>query len=198
MQSATPELPDAALFQRYVIGLDLSLTGTGIAVSRGDKTDVAVSTISTRADDGSILGFNARCAGIARMIDDLAQEAGANPMSLTYAAEGLSLHSKSSSLDRIFASWWMILGELRVLGWPEPSVVTPNQRAMYATGKGTTAKEAVLLAAVRRYPDVPIADNNQADATVILAMLRRHLGTPLEASLPATHLAALDKVRWAA
>jgi len=197
-QSATPEVPDVVIFQRHVIGLDLSLTGTGVAVSRGDHNDVSLATISTRADNGSIAGFSTRCAAIANMIDDHARSAGANPMSLAYAVEGLSLHSKSSSLDRIFASWWMILAELRQLGWPEPSIISPNERAMYATGKGNANKEAVLLASVRRYPLVDISDNNQADATVIMAMLRRHLGAPIEAPLPQTHLRALEKVRWAA
>lgn len=75
-------------------------------------------------------------------------------------------------------------------------IITPSQRAKYATGKGNASKDAVLLAVARRYPTVEVTDNNEADALVLAAMIARLAGRPIETSLPQTHLDALAKVRW--
>jgi crossover junction endodeoxyribonuclease RuvC len=49
---------------------------------------------------------------------------------------------------------------------------------------------------IRRYPDVDVDGNDVADALVLAAIGCRHLGSPLEESLPANHLAAMNKIRW--
>lgn len=73
-------------------------------------------------------------------------------------------------------------------------VVTPAQLKTYATGKGNASKDAVLAAAVKRYPAWDITGNDVADAVVLMAIGSRLLGHPIEASLPQTHLRALDKL----
>ena len=67
----------------------------------------------------------------------------------------------------------------------------PTSRATYATGKDNAGKDAVLAAVVRRYPDVDVTGNDEADALVMAAMGARLLGHPLEDSLPQSHLRAL-------
>jgi Holliday junction resolvasome RuvABC endonuclease subunit len=101
-------------------------------------------------------------------------------------------------LDRIFASWYLILGELHHRYGQEAVVVAPTQRAKYASGKGNASKDTVLLAVAARYPSVGVTDNNQADALVLAAMGARHLGHPVEESLPVVNLSAMDAVRWVA
>jgi hypothetical protein len=92
--------------------------------------------------------------------------------------------------------WWWLFSELTALG----SVVvpvSPAQRMLYATGKGggrDAGKDAVIAAVVRRYPWADVRGNDEADALVLLAMARRAVGVPLEESLPAANLKALDKL----
>ena len=70
---------------------------------------------------------------------------------------------------------------------------------MYGTGKGNAGKDEVMLATARRYTNqAEVANNDQADALVLAAMGARHLGAPIEESLPQSHLRALDKVAWPA
>jgi Holliday junction resolvasome RuvABC endonuclease subunit len=172
------------------VGIDLSLTATGIAVWDGER--LTVHTVKSRPDDGTIDGFLARCERIARDIVEITK-----PTPETrFAIEGLSMHSKSSSLDKTFGSWWLVLAALAAGN--SFAVITPSQRAKYATGKGNASKDEVMLAAARRYPDAEISNNNEADAVVILAMLARHYDHPIELSIPAANLTALEKVRWAA
>jgi len=86
--------------------------------------------------------------------------------------------------------WWMLYGELVEFKIPV-LVVRPNLRAKYATGKGTSSKDEVLLAASRRYPDVAMRNNNEADAVVLAAMGARFLGAPVD-SLPKANLDAMN------
>lgn len=52
---------------------------------------------------------------------------------------------------------------------------------------------------VRRYPQAAVTNNNTADAVVLVAMLARHLGRPLEQGpLSQTRQDAFDKVTWSA
>ena len=62
--------------------------------------------------------------------------------------------------------------------------------------KRKLSRETVLAAVVRRYTDVPVEGNDVADALLVAAIGARQHGEPLEASLPATHLKALEGVQW--
>lgn len=90
--------------------------------------------------------------------------------------------------------WWLAVAKLRSLDRPVVEV-TPTARAKYATGKGNAGKDAVLAAVVRRYPDVEVTGNDEADALVLAAMGARWAGHPID-DPPKTHLAALEAVRW--
>ena len=48
---------------------------------------------------------------------------------------------------------------------------------------------------VERYR-LPFRDNNMVDGLALAAMGARHLGCPLETSLPSTHLDAMNGVLW--
>lgn len=51
----------------------------------------------------------------------------------------------------------------------------------------------VMAAAIKRYPQFDIANDNEADAVILAAFLARALGRPIEESLPQANLAALEK-----
>lgn len=170
-----------------VVGIDLSLTATGVAAFGTARTPFA-RTVKTTPDDNTVPGFMKRCRRIASEIAE-----GFKYTPDLVVIEGLSYASKSSSIDKIHASWWVVQDELdREWGWPPGYKITPSQRAKYATGKGNASKDAVLIETVKRYPDLNIRNNNEADAVILAAMGMRALGYPVERSLPQANL---DSVR---
>jgi len=173
-----------------VVAIDLSLTGTGLAFAGAGG--VTVTTVGEKDTSPAAEQFLARVDRLATKIMTAAQLASGDLVVI----EGLSLHSKSSSLDRVFASWWLVVKRLIEVTGAAPVVVSPQQRAMYATGKGNSSKDSVLLAVAKRYAEVDITNNNEADALVLYAMAWRRLGHPLEAALPQANLAAMTNVAW--
>jgi crossover junction endodeoxyribonuclease RuvC len=92
--------------------------------------------------------------------------------------------------------WWLVLDPVHWDGRARDVVeVPPTCRAKYATGKGNAPKDAVLAAAIRRFPDWDITGNDVADAVILAAMGARHLGHPID-QMPAAHLTAMAAVRW--
>lgn len=90
--------------------------------------------------------------------------------------------------------WWLIL---RLFTDQEvPVALCPStSRCVFATGNGRAGKDEVLAAAVRRYPELPIANNDEADAAVMLGAALTKLSLPT-ATVPATHRRALDGIEW--
>lgn len=185
----TSEHTQSPPFVADVVGIDLSLTGTGYAAADGNHTRVGL--VTSKPADG-LSGFIDRCHRIVENVVDLA---GIQSNTLV-VIEGLSMHSKSSSLDRIYGNWWLAISELVDFLAADPIVVTPTQRAKYATGKGNAGKDTVMLEAARRYPEIAITDNNTADATILLAMGMRHRGNPIDSGLSKAHLEAMEKINW--
>ena len=166
-----------------VIGVDLSLAATGVSNGKWCRT---IATKGTNAD--TIVQTDRRLRQIA---DDVAKDT----LSVDLVViEGPSHNSRYGHAWDRAGLWWRIVHRLLAADVPV-AVVPPMIRALYATGKAGAKKEAVLLAAARRWPDCPIANNNEADALVLAAMGLDWLGVPL-APMPATHRAALAKVAW--
>lgn len=177
--------------ERRVIGIDLSMTSTGIAlVSNGNITTY---TVKSKPDDGRLRSFLARSDAIADVIDSRVKFLGSDLIVI----EGMAFAAKSKSLDKIHAHWWLTVKFLCEYVDQEPVVVTPTARAKYATGKGNASKDAVLAAVIKRYPQADIPGNDIADAVVFAAMGSRHLGRPLEESLPLLNLESMEAVKWA-
>lgn len=158
-----------------VLGLDLSISATGVAAPDG-----STSTIKTRDRDGdrrlthirdTIAGL---CAGV-----DLA------------VVEDLPTHAHSAGITG------MVHGAVRVAlldaGVPY-ALVTPATLKKYATGNGSVKKSGMILAAYKRF-GVEFDDEDQCDAAWLRAAGLDQLGEPL-AVLPAAQRQALAKVRW--
>ena len=173
------------------VGIDPSLTATGVAViDTEDVLHITCDTVgSTGRRDASWDERLHRVAGLARDV------AAAVPDGACVAMEAPSLGQKHQAgvVDRHGLTWF-ILAELRDQGVPV-TMVPPTTRAKYATGRGNSGKDAVLLAASRRYPQAPMRDNNQADAVILAAYLARVSGHPIEDTLPKTHLEAIKEDR---
>jgi crossover junction endodeoxyribonuclease RuvC len=112
--------------------------------------------------------------------------------------EGPSLGSTGAGTFDRSGLWWLVYDGLLGQGLAV-AVAPPSNVKTYATGKGNgpdASKDAVLLAAARRYTSAPIRNNNEADALLLAAMGARWLGAPVEKSLPQTHTKALTKCQW--
>lgn len=182
-----------------IIGIDPSLTGTGIArVDTDDRLAVDTQTIkSTGRKDATLDQRQARLHNL-RLDIGLACHPTNTPLPDLVVIETPSLgqQRQGGTLDRHGLFWY-------ILDWfttydrnPIPVVgVSPAQVKKYATGKGNADKDTVLLAVARRFPHVDVTDNNQADALVLAAMGADHHGHPL-VELPKVHREALKKVAW--
>jgi Holliday junction resolvasome RuvABC endonuclease subunit len=159
-----------------VIGLDLSLTGTGIAYADG-----STATVKTRPAEG-----DRRLLHIAEAV---ALAAGTG--TTLAVIEDLPTHAKSAGITG------MVHGVVRavLLEHGVPYVlIAPATLKAYATGSGSGDKTGMALAAYKR-AGVEFADDNQCDAYWLRAAGLDRLGEPLF-DLPAAQRARLDKPVW--
>lgn len=186
----------------YVVGLDLSLTDTGLAVVSDDGR-AQVGRISSkpppvRRHERTGKPLQATLAQRRTRLSELAQQivfsVGAPSLAVieqpAFSQSGGQHHDRSGL-------WWLVVEALAGRGVPVAEV-TPGSVKKYATGKGVGGKDQVVAAVVRRYPNVDVNDNNEADALVLACMGARHLGFPLEGSLPKVNLESMAAVRWPA
>jgi Holliday junction resolvasome RuvABC endonuclease subunit len=60
--------------------------------------------------------------------------------------------------------------------------LSPSEVKKVATGKGNANKDAMIAAAVKRWPDRKIGDDNEADALWILELAKERIGVPAKVS----------------
>ncbi|MFJ6553074.1 hypothetical protein ACIQNT_12560 [Streptomyces luteogriseus] len=198
LQSAPVTLPsvqEKGEWQPRVVGLDLSLTSTGIAGTdwarayrpgrrrSHERLDWLVTAIALSVKDGA----------------DLVVVEGA-----AYAQGGQAGHHELAGL------WWLVTQYLWRHSIPY-AVVTPHGRTIYATGRANpaqdfprkdrarVAKGMVRSVAVERYgvPCEGPGRYDQADATILAAMGLDWLGYPtVPVPVPDSHRRALEAVRW--
>lgn len=174
------------------IGVDLSLTSTGLAAV-DDNGGATVKRIRTPA----AATLEQRCSRLAAILGHVVVYSYAlEPQHGIVAIEGPSLRQRAQvgTFDRA-GLWWLVVHALDDLGLTVVEI-PPKSRAKYATGNGNAGKDEVLAAVVKRYPTVDVTGNDVADALVLAAMAARMLGRPVEERLPATHTAALTGVHW--
>lgn len=174
-----------------VVGIDVSLTGTGIARSDGrvatvGQTDVLKLPLRRQVEMIDILAKSvAYEAG-----DDLGYPAPELVRPRLVVIEAMQVRKEFGG---IVERSWLWLGIVRwYLDFKVPiAVVNSSQRMRYATGKGMVSKGAVIDAVARRWPMFNTSGNdNLCDAAVLCAMGCDKLGRPL-ATVPATHRTAL-------
>lgn len=176
---------------RSIVGIDPSLTSTGIAIKdhEGHISRERVRSTGKKTDTWDMRG-----ARIKRLAETIVGHVAPNSLviieSPSYGSISTSAHDRSGL-------WWAIHQKLTAKGC-DIIPATPSQRMMYATGKGggkDAGKDMVLAQTIRRYPDIDITGNDIADAVIFLAIGCRLLGQPLEDSLPQSHINALNKLK---
>ncbi len=162
------------------MGLDLSLTSTGVSVN--EETLV----ITTKLKDVERLHFISN--EIIRICDLLEVEC--------VGIEGYSFSSKNSHAHSIGE----LGGVVRLRLWENniPFVeIPPTCRAKFATGKGNASKGEVISAVSAKTGIVfsGAGGNDECDAWVLEQMLMAHVGTS-RIAWGKSSMEALDKINW--
>jgi Holliday junction resolvasome RuvABC endonuclease subunit len=171
-----------------VVGIDPSLTATGISVIT--ETDIR----TARAGTGSIDSTAVRLVR-KRIRTTLALIMQNIPVVADlFVIESPSMRSQYGLHNQRVGLYWMLVDQLLARG--EVVEVTSKGRAKYATGNGNADKKAVKTAMRAAFPGVQIPDDNVADSLALALMGSRHLGYPLDGALPKKHLEAMANPAW--
>lgn len=159
-----------------VVGLDLSITATGIAWHDGSTYTVK----AKQAGDSRLLAI---CHEIGIAVEGRSID--------LVVIEDLPTHAMSAGITG------MVHGATRsyLLRLRAPYVlVTPATLKKYATGRGNADKTAMTMALFKR-AGLELADDNQVDAAWLRFAGLQLLGEPA-VDLPAAQVAALEVIQW--
>lgn len=162
-----------------IVGLDLSLTSTGVAVVQAG----VVSTHRIQPPGPAKMSRQARLRELYRGIRPLAW--GATHITVEGPAYGAP-----QGMHLLGGVWWMVM-HVMWLDNPDAEVVvvTPHLLKKYALGTSKAEKDEILAAVILRY-GVPVRGNDESDALVLAAMTADQLGQPL-ATVPQVNREAL-------
>ena len=159
-----------------VVGLDLSITATGIALTNGHTE-----TVRGKADLGDL------------RLDHIAIETrlATDDVHLV-VIEDLAVHGPGNGMAAA-----QVMGAVKVTllaRGTRYALVPPATLKKYATGKGNATKADMAVALYKR-AGLELADDNQVDAWFLRAAGLHHLGHPV-IDVPAAQAAALDRITW--
>lgn len=178
------------LWAPRVLGLDLSLSGTGIALLGAEGVEF-VGTVRP----GKRIGHE-RIEFILSAIDDVQRGAELDLVVIegpSYGNQGDGQRQRGHH-ERA-GLWWLVSHSLYARG-RSYAVVSPAARAKYATGNGRSGKSVVTAAVRERYGHLaPVRNDNEADALVLGAMGVDHLGGRV-VDVPPVNRDALRRAAW--
>lgn len=183
-----------------VIGIDPSLTAAGVGVGMspeaaawGEEKQFQVSTLGRAGkNDEPLYTRLERIELLADEIRDTAVNLMQWPSLALIETPAYGQHTGKTH-DRSGLWWEVVRIFVRELQIPVVEVSIQKVKT-YATGKGNSAKDTVLIDVARRYPDVAIANNNEADAFTLVAIGMRLIGHPID-DVPKTHLKAMEGLK---
>lgn len=172
-----------------VIGLDTSLVATGIASSSGWCDTVGY---TDKKNPITKLPHAQRLAALTRLKADITLMIG-TPDLIVMELPAPS-RAGGGGHERAWL-WWELYRWISRHNIPL-ALVAPNQRALYATGKGTADKQKVIEQVTRRWPDWDTdGDDNRADAVALMAAGRDWYGHPV-GTVPQANRSVLDRIDW--
>jgi len=169
---------------RWTVGLDLSLTSTGIGI-----IDLNSGTAYTRAVRSSGKKTDTLAMQVARiqdLTDNIVDSVAVCDPELVVVESAAFSTRKDSSAHRRAGLWWSVVGELNIQGF---TVVTlsPSELKKFATGKGNASKDAMVARAVSTWGEEVLGTqfNDTSDALFLATAGAFALGETVELSAPA-------------
>lgn len=163
-----------------MLGIDPSLTSTGLAVVDTEHRSWVTERVRTKPGAD-------RLTGQAIRMRHIADEAVLAAWSMDWAArvdlvviEGLAVYGRNSHAGDLAGLWWHIISALTARDF-RVEVVAPATRAKYATGDGRASKSDVLASVRDLHPMADVQGHDIADAVALAALGARRLGFPVEA-----------------
>ena len=160
------------------VGLDLSLSSTGIATSH-DSHRIRTS------EDWPMLR---RLRVIRRGVETACRGADA------IVVEGPSFGSRFGKSHERAGCWWLVVERLEAVTTAGIAVIPPKSLKVFAVGNGNAEKAEVVRAARYHFGD-RIQGDDTADATFCAAAGYAALGEPL-VQLPPEHTRGLASLVW--
>jgi crossover junction endodeoxyribonuclease RuvC len=179
------------------VGLDLSLSATGVAVAHPGEVPYSITIKSDPVENARYPATHARLVDITARILAFVEQHTTEGDRIVFNIEEPAISATGKKMVHIRDGlWWMVYHFAAKRG----VIVTTQIQHLkqYATNNGGASKEAMLLAAERAFPDVEVANNNEADAAWLAAMVMRSLGHPFELSPQRCYPGYLSKVLWPA
>lgn len=176
-----------------VVGLDVSLTGTGVAIvdlhECGTAPAVTVDVIGAAGvTAGKPQPFQVQ-QRIADLVATISGHLGDDRIDLV-AIESPSLSKATGGVFERGYLWYSLILHFETNGI-HLVAVSPASLKLFATGKGNASKGLIIDQIGRRWPMFETGgDNNKADAAALAALAAQLVGMPL-ATVPAAHLKAL-------
>ncbi|MFJ2178939.1 Holliday junction endonuclease [Streptomyces sp. NPDC087851] len=166
-----------------VVGLDLSITATGIAYRDG-----STGTVGGPADHG-----DRRLLTIEQAVTIAlgGEDYRLGPLPDLVVLEDLPTHARAAGITGMVHG--VVRARLLRRGVPYVALPPATLKA-YATGKGTADKTAMAMAAYKR-GGCEFADDNQCDAAWLRWAGLDWLGAP-EVTVPAAQRDRLNKAKW--
>ncbi|MFI7527516.1 hypothetical protein [Nocardia salmonicida] len=176
-----------------VVGIDPSLTGTGLAVltAREGRVDTALRTIGSTGKRSDTWAM--RAARLTKLRNELMRHV---PRGATLAVlEGPSYGSPTPGQHD--NAWFRgkVYDALTSLGIPI-AVCPPKTRAKWATDNGNSGKADVAVAVSRLWPVVEWRGDDEADALALASIGAQHIGMPVPYLILERHKLALAKIEW--
>lgn len=175
-----------------VIGLDLSLTGTGVCRFPLNGTPV-LNTIGSKGTAKDSCGTRAYRLQVLRDLILAATGPAFDIAPDLVVVEGPSIGSNNPHTWDRAGLWWHVVGALYERKVPT-AIVPPSTLKKWATGKGNADKSTVAAGVTRLFPDAECSNDNEFDSLCLAAMGAQHLG--YDVPRRAHHESALGGAEW--
>ena len=180
-----------------IVGLDPSLTSTGVAVIHDDgngKPDVETHSVQTVGHKGD--SYDATCLRVTtirnRVMQLIPRDADLVLM------EGPAFGSNTGKLVERYWLWGKLYDALVACQLPK-AIIVPTQLKKFVLGKGSgpgTDKLAVALKVTKMWPGVDLGSDDEADALGLALIGAVHLGGRVPFNVLEHHKLAIAKVVW--
>lgn len=163
------------MIPRRVVGLDLSLTCSGIAICVETRTGLRMLTDTITSKGKRAASIVDRHERLTQLGNDILHHAATADLAVI---EGPFAGTKGGSPVDRFALFWFVTGGLIRREVPV-AVVPPTSLKLAIAGKGNADKAALSASLVRLWPDVDVTSSDVSDAAGLAHLGAVWLGWPV-------------------